>query len=491
MAKYNRKKASTKTKNKEGAEAYKLSDELALYSLVCTSMLDNQFYRTRREMMSDLRKLIKKVDPEFVAKLAVYAREKMYLRTMPIVLAVELAKVHKGDDLVSRMTERIIQRADEITEVLACYAELNGQGRINKLSKQLQKGVARAFNKFDEYQFGKYNRDGIVKLKDALFVTHAKPKDKDQEELFTKIANDALETPYTWEVELSKKDGRSKAEKWEELIKSKKVGYMAQMRNLRNMLDAEISDECIDQVCGYLADAQAVQRSKQLPFRYYSAYRMLANNRNAKTSEVLTALNDAVKASIDNIPLLVDGDNVIACDVSGSMQMHMSERSSMQMYDVGLLLGQLLKLKNKSTIVGIFGDIWKVKNFRSENVLDNTAALHRIEGEVGYSTNGYLVIEDLIAKGKKKDKVFIFTDCQMYDSYGSGNTFKNSWKEYKSIAPEAKLYLFDLSGYGDTPVSTLDKDVTLISGWSEKVFDMLHALEKGGDVVSEICSVTL
>jgi len=486
-----KRKRSTKVKNSEKAEAYSLPKELELYSLVCTSMLDNQFYRTQKDTMTQLRKLVKAVDPVFVAKLAVYAREKMYLRTMPVVLAVELAKVHSGDSLVSQMTERVIQRADEIPEILACYAELNGQGRINKLSKQIQKGVANAFNKFEEYHFAKYNRDGIVKMKDALFVTHPVPKDKNQEELFAKIANDNLEVPYTWEVELSKKDGRSKKEKWEDLIASKKVGYMALMRNLRNMLDAEVSKEHVEQVCGYLSSPEAVQKARQLPFRFFSAYQMLYNHGNPLSKDVLVALNEAVRVSIDNVPFLIEGENVIACDVSGSMQTNMSERSQMQMYDVGLLLGQLLKLRAKDTVVGIFGDIWKVKNFRSEKVLDNTMALHSIEGEVGYSTNGYLVIEDLIAKGKKKDKVFIFTDCQMWDSYGVGNSFRESWKTYKKIAPEAKLYLFDLQGYGNTPVSVLDKDVTFVSGWSDKIFEMLEALESGSDAVAEIEKIVL
>ena len=119
-----------------------------------------------------------------MAKLAVYVREKMHLRSIPLVLTVELAKQHNGDGLVSKLTNRVVQRADEITELLAYYAMANVAKelkKLNKFSKQLQKGLADAFNKFDEYQFAKYNREAEVKLKDALFLVHPKAKDEAQQ----------------------------------------------------------------------------------------------------------------------------------------------------------------------------------------------------------------------------------------------------------------------------------------------------------------------
>jgi hypothetical protein len=117
--------------------------------------------------------------------------------------------------------------------------------KLNKLSKQIQKGLVKSFNKFDEYQFAKYNRKAEVTLKDALFLVHPKAKDENQQAIFNKIVNDSLETPYTWEVELSvlgqtkfADDAERKAafkNKWEELIFSNKLGYMATLRNLRNI----------------------------------------------------------------------------------------------------------------------------------------------------------------------------------------------------------------------------------------------------------------
>jgi len=160
MAKFN---TATKkinvTTNYEGAEAYKLSPELELYSAVCTTILNNNFYEKDEDRLNRLVKLIKQCSPDFVAKLAIYAREKMYLRSVPVLLAIELAKIHKGDSLVSKMVNRIVQRPDEITELLACYQKgRKDTKKLNKLNKQIQKGIRTIFEsgKFDEYQYAKW-----------------------------------------------------------------------------------------------------------------------------------------------------------------------------------------------------------------------------------------------------------------------------------------------------------------------------------------------
>jgi len=502
MAKYNvPSKGKDKVVNKEGAEAYSMNPEMELYSLVCTSIMQPKFYETEEEQLDRLRKLIGQCSDEFVGKLAVYARDKMYLRLIPLVLAVELAR--KKSKLTANVLDKVIQRADEITETLAYYQFANQRTdtkKLNKLSNQLKKGIAKAFHKFSEYQLAKYNRDSVVKLKDAMFLTHPKPKNKEEEILFKKIANDTLEVPYTWEVELSKlgqqkfetEQEKKKAftQKWEELIDSKKVGYMALLRNLRNILNADVSSKHITKVCDFLSSAESVRKSKQLPFRFFSAYREIESNPSFSNSQVATALEEAVKISIENLKG-VEGKVLIACDVSGSMESTISPKSSVERYDIGLLLGQLLSLKTPANKVGIFGDTFKIKHFTSKEPLQNTLRLHEIEGEVGYSTNGYKVIDWLLENNTIVDKIFIFTDCQMWDSYGGGNTFASHWIAYKKIAPNCQLHLFDLAGYGDTPVSIKGNDVYFVAGWSDKVFEMLEAIKQGQSVVQKIKEIEL
>ena len=493
MATFNKKAKAETTLNHEGAKAYALSPEMELYILVVTSMFTDKFYEANDDRVSRLRALIVKTKPEFVAKLAIYAREKMYLRTMPLVLMVELAKVHSGDNLVSQALARVVQRADELTETLAYYAIANDRKdtkKLGKLSKQIKKGLAIAFNKFDEYQFGKYNRDGEITLKDALFIVHPTPANDQQAALFTKIVEDTLEIPFTWETELSAKG--NKAEVWQGLVNSEKLPYMATLRNLRNMLDANVDQHDLATVAEMISDTYQVRKSKQLPFRYLSAYRELKGNTSPCTSMILDSLETAIQKSAENIKGFgFDTVVAIGCDVSGSMQTTISPKSKIQNYDIGLLLGMLLQSRCKSVVSGMFGDTFKIINLPKTSILQNVDELHHREGEVGYSTNGHEVLKTLEKKEIKADKVMMFTDNQMWNSYGTSDTMQKAWTSYKKFYPAAKLYLFDLAGYGTTPVSLVGSDVYLIAGWSDKVFDVMDAYDKGDSAIKHIDEISL
>jgi len=492
------------TLNHEGAKAFTLTPQLELYTAVATAALSDKFYENTNAGLNRIKALIEKNDAVFVAKLAVYAREQMHLRSIPLVLAVELAKQHNGDGLVAALTERVVQRADEITELLSYYAlsnERTDAKQLNKLSKQLQKGLAAAFNRFDEYQFAKYNRDANITLKDALFVVHPKAKDENQQALFDKIVNDNLQTPYTWETELSAlgqqlydsaalKQQAVKV-KWEELIFSNKLGYMALLRNLRNIIEANVSTDALNKACSYLTNAKAVANSKQLPFRFLAAYRELAGLTSGRVSTVLDALEQAVLQSAANIEGFDDSNRVvIAADMSGSMQTPMSAKSTMYRYEVGLVLAMMLQSRCANVVTGIFGQTYKRIQLPHSNMLSNASQLSAMLGEVGHSTNGYLVIADLLQRRQVVDKVLLFTDMQLYDDAGS-TSIAELWKQYKKMAPQAKIYLFDLAGYGNTPLNVLRDDVYLISGWSDKVFAVLNAVENGSGAIEMINEIEL
>lgn len=505
---FNFTKTSTPVTNHEGAKAYTLTPEMELYSAVVTASLQDQFYEKSTDRLERLRSLITKNDPGFVARLAVYTREKMYLRSVPLVLTVELARIHRGDNLVSQMAGRIVQRADEITELLAYYTLANNrkdEKKLHNLSKQLQKGLGIAFNKFDEYQFAKYNRKAAVTLKDALFIVHPKAKDNAQQTLFNKIVKDDLAIPYTWETALSaagqavydsekmKKQAFRKV--WEDLIDSKQLGYMATLRNLRNMLDYDVSTEHLMKVCATLSDREAVLKAKQLPFRYLAAYRELKGMNHGMIINIKRALEKALQTSVQHLKGFDANTRVvIACDVSGSMQKSISPKSKILLYDIGLLLAMLLQHKCEYVTTGMFGDRWKKVSMSPDNILGNVDEFYRREGEVGYATNGFLVLEDLIKRQYVADKVMFFTDGQLWDNTtntAKTNTMSAKWRAYKQIAPNAKLYLFDLAGYNTVPLDVREDDVFLVAGWSDKIFEIMDAIEKGSDAITEIASLAL
>ncbi|MES2516407.1 MAG: TROVE domain-containing protein [Bacteroidota bacterium] len=498
------KKANNVT-NYAGEKAYKLTPEMELYSAVVTAGLNDNFYEKSDVRLARIQELMLKNDPEYIAKLAIYARTEMYMRSIPMVLAVELAKANSGNAIVGKTVSGVVKRADEITELLAYYQMANNRNdvkKLNRLSKQVQKGLSESFNSFDEYQFAKYNRDAEIKLRDALFLVHPKAKNDEQQTIFNKIAANELAVPYTWETELSAlgqmkyENEKAKAvavkAKWEELIDSNKIGYMALMRNLRNILEAKVSVSHVLKVCDYLSDETAVANSKQLPFRFLAAYREIKILNSDLVSMVLNALEDAVVASAKNLKGFDENTRVlIACDVSGSMQKAISAKSKVLLFDIGLMLGMLMQSKCKRVVSGMFGDSWKVINISNRNLLANVNEFYKREGEVGYATNGYKVIDDLINRKVEMDKIMLFTDCQLWDSQFGGSSLAKSWKTYKVMFPNAKLYLFDLAGYGNSPVSLQSNDVCLIAGWSDKVLDVLYAIENGVSAVEKIKQVKL
>ena len=615
------------TTNHEGAKAWKMSPEWELYTIVVTMMgVGDKFYEKGNARVNRVADLVRKADPEFTARLAVYAREEMHLRSVPLLLLVELARCHQGDDLVYRAVGRTIQRADEIAELLMCYQWRTGRKSLKRLSNQLRKGLAESFNHFDAYQFAKYNRkDRKVTLHDALLLTHPKPKDESQAEIFKRILNDTLEVPYTWETELSaigQQSSVSTADKqkaWQQLIQSRRMGYMATLRNLRNMLKLHIDNESMQIVYDYLANPEAVRKSKQLPFRFLAAYIQLIGNESVSRSDwnPLLELLKGIKAKRQKIQQIVDDGRkgnflahvrqvnrfypenaycivnrvtlptsleyhhqkmhssyrvwkrrhfdhpsernllrlgklekllvklkkqekkfeeaidrrfekrmkrkygegsskllqaleaavchtamningfdedtrvLIASDTSGSMYQPISQKSSVMCYHIGLMLSMLMRFRCKSVVTGMFGDIWKTYEMPEGNILRNTIEMIAHEGEVGYATNGHKVIDWLIRERRIMDKVMLFTDCQLWDNTYNDEYLAKSWDAYKKIAPKANLYIFDLAGYGQSPVSMEREDVFCIAGWSDKVFDILAALERGNNAIDEIRRIVI
>src|SRR6202008_3634793 len=149
----------------EGAPARQISPELALRRSVLACMLwENQFYEDGVEIAGRIRELVPKVDAAKVAALAIEAREAMKLRHAPLLLVREMARHASHRALVAETLSRVIQRADELSEFVAIYW---ADGRA-PLSGQVKKGLAAAFTKFDEYALAKYDRAGVIRLRDVL-----------------------------------------------------------------------------------------------------------------------------------------------------------------------------------------------------------------------------------------------------------------------------------------------------------------------------------
>ena len=224
----------------EGAVAKQINAEQMLRRSVLSCLLwEREFYEDGITIAERIASLVPAVAAEKVAALAIEARSKMHLRHVPLWIVRLMAALPSHRRLVANTLTKIIQRADEITEFLALY----WANKKQPLSAQVKRGLAAAFTKFDEYQLAKYDRSGAVRLRDALFLCHAKPKDAEQEALWKRLIDGKLTIPDTWEVALS--GGADKKEAFERLMAEEKLGGLAFLRNLRNMLEAQVPIESI------------------------------------------------------------------------------------------------------------------------------------------------------------------------------------------------------------------------------------------------------
>src|SRR5580698_2321333 len=233
----------------EGAKGKRLTPEMELKRALMSCLLwEDQFYEDGVSIADRIKTLVPQVDPQRVAALAILAREDMKLRHAPLLVVREMARHEKHRVLVADTIARIIQRPDEMTELLAIYwADALGpmqQRKRQPVSAQIKKGLARALTKFDAYQLAKYDRDGAVRIRDVLFLVHAKPKDADQEMVWKQLVDGELAPPDTWEVSLS--SGKDKRATFERLIGQNKLGYLALLRNLRNMENAKVDPKLVE-----------------------------------------------------------------------------------------------------------------------------------------------------------------------------------------------------------------------------------------------------
>lgn len=478
MSKFNQtNKGVTKTTNLAGGAAYSLKDKEALMTGILTSFYgENKYYGDNSGQLVQLIRTVGKVDTKFVANLALYARKKMFLRSIAHVIAAELAFISKGSIFVRRTIAEVCERPDDMTEILAYYLSAHGK----PIPNSLKKGLADAMLKFDEYQLAKYNRKQTVALKDVLRICHPRPKNKDQEALFGRLKNDELQVPYTWEVELSAK-GNS-AEVWQELIASKKVGYMATLRNLRNIAQSGASNA--QEAYNYIANPVAVKNSKQIPFRFFSAYRELQS---VLSSRALEAVQRAMEISVDNL-LTLPGKTLVVTDTSGSMDSRLSERGTVSYNDVGALMCATAHKFCEDAILGVFGTNFATVNVsKLDTILTNVDKIKRVD--VGWSTNMWKVFEWMKQSNIKFDRVIIFSDMQAYSSslYYTDYTPQKFVDEYRAkVNPNLWVHSIDLAGHGTSQFSQHNR-LNLMAGWNTNILEYMVYAEAGiGKMINDV-----
>jgi hypothetical protein len=435
-----------KPRTHEGARARVITPEQALRRSVLSCMLwESEFYEDGVLIAGRIQELVPQVAAEKVAALAVEARERMKLRHAPLLLVREMARhaTHRG--LVAETLAHVIQRTDELSEFVAIYW---AQGR-QPLSAQVKKGLAAAFGKFDEYALAKYDRAGAIRLRDVLFLCHARPADEAQAALWKRLVDNELATPDTWEVALSaagRGEDANKRAVWERLLTERRLGALALLRNLRNLHLAGVSEELV------FTSLAALKTDRVLPFRFLAAARNAPQWEDALETAMFRALETR---TAEGRAVSLAGHTVLLVDVSGSMEVLLSRRSEMRRSDAAYGLAILLREIAEKVTIFTFSDRAQLVPSRRGMALRD--ALDKSQPHSGTMLGAALKHVDGESRGF--DRLIVITDEQSHDNVP---------------APRGKGFVINVAsnrngvGYGAW---------THVDGWCESVVEYIAELE--------------
>ncbi len=423
----------------EGAVAQRVGAKAELRRTVLTCLLwEDAFYEKGSEIATRIAELVRANKPEDVAALAREAREAMQLRHVPLFLVRELARRKGAGPQVADTLEQVIQRADELGEFVALY----WKEKKEPFSAGVKRGLARAFTKFDAYQLAKYNRDSVIKLRDVLFLCHAKPRDAEQAEVWKKLVEGALEAPDTWEVALSAQKG--KKETFERLLSEGELGGMAVLRNLRLMTAAGVSPKLIRQRLD-----KGIARA--LPFRFVTAARHAPKLEDAIESAMLKGIS-----GLEALP----GATGLVVDVSGSMNYRLAKKGETTRMDAAAGLAILLREKSDEFAIATFSD--KCVELPPRRGFALRDAIVKSQAHSGTFLKRALTQLHGSADWQQLDRLIVITDEQSHDG------ILPAWT--------AKAYVVNVAPYKHG--ISYGTGWTHIDGWSERIVDYIVAAER-------------
>lgn len=549
MAKYNSKKVAkqpTET-NFMGEKAFKLEDKEELVSTVMTTFLQNEYYEKESDKVKRIQNLLKKVDPLFAAKLAIYARNEGNLRSVTHLIAADIAKYIGGTDWSKRFYNKIVVRPDDMSEIVSAYANLNGmkQNDIKKIPNAIKKGFKTALERLDAYQLDKYKmKNRSVSMIDLIRLFHPKGTQKNAEAFKRLVKGKSLDDLYSSKIlekQMTKAGQETKSTTVQDKEEAKReaisevldnisgMPIMNLIRNLRNII--LYAPDKVDVACEQLRIERKILNSRLLPFRFATAYsevekmeykdnvvkpatmiyfesdtaihsQITENEFDSCKKKVLNSLEDAIQISCQNIPEL-EGNVAILIDHSGSCRgdgggsSKVSAFSEVNTAMIGNLFGSMMAYRQDNVYIGLFGDkLINVPMERDKKILEfNKKSFEIGKGCGGGTETGiYDFMRQCVKENKKVDNVVVFSDCQIGNGrgftpwYGTSHTdrdayFHELFKDFKKINPMCNFIVVNLRQSGGTSVFNKSLRILNIAGWSDKIFDVIKSNCKGFDAV--------
>ena len=473
MARFNKIKVGTATQNLAGGDGYKSTPELELTSILLTSFLQDSYYEKSAKRLDRLDEILKKVDPEFAAKAAIYARKTFGMRSITHVLASKIAKYASGKPWAKRFYHDVINRPDDMAEILSHY-----RTHSKSMPNAMKKGFARYLRNMQEYHYAKYsmaNKD--ISLVDLVNLTHPKPTLNSYEALRKLVEDGTVSSASkTWEASLSATKGDAKAKKdtWIQLLRANNLGYFAALRNVRNIV--EQAPEAVDELCVLLGNPQAIKASKVMPFRFVTAYNAVQELPSSdEKRKVIVAITTALERCLSNIPNL-PGKTLLMLDTSGSMYKSWSyknfndEVSAKSPIGMAAIFAAAMYKRMNADLLLYSNDVAKVSPNPMDSIMTIAGQLCQA-GQKG-GTNLGRAFDAIKHHHLRYDRIIVLSDMQSWMS-----SVKNSFYKYKtSLGVDPYLYSMDFKGYGTLEFP--ENNVVTLAGYSDKLFDLFEYTEQ-------------
>lgn len=515
------------TLNHHGSVVHQLDSLETLFSKVLGSLFGESTHyekRTAEKDYEDLCKIIEKVDDEdieYVLKIARLGREyNMIQYPLSVLTACMNDDRFKGQSFVDEATGRnklqsysqyIIRRGKDILDILATQMNVYGfqtTGRGKNLHRQtpipmqMRKVLKGKIESFNEYQLSKaLGESKQVSMSDAIKLLHPDPTNsrvrknfyKDIIEGKVKMGDDSKQV----QSEIAKVNNKNSKTTKKDVVKSIDTStVMAIVKNLVALDRAGVlaDKKAVDSIVAKLTDKKEVQKSRLLPFRFYSAYKEVSSLRSSEGKRrVLDALVEALDLSIDNLQDIV-GYSAILIDLSGSMNHSISSMSSVTAREVACVLGAICAKKGIADVY-VFADRCElVEVSKKSTVMDITDKL--INTHVGGCTNLDTALRKIEASGTKYTNLIILSDGDCYSQSGNSFRFSEGWgcryspdEDVNRLMKSGvfkKVYLNNLLGNNFAIVNTDDFRKNLITGFSERIVDVINTYSAIGTGASDI-----
>lgn len=546
MAKFGKKEKRLPTAvNEMGEAAYVLPPKEELVSTVLTTFLHDKYYEKETEVVARILAAADQTEPEFVARLALYARREGNMRSISHLLAGYLAKRVSGKEYARRFYRSICARPDDASEIFAYYQSTEHRG---KMPNAMREGFKSYLESLDAYSIDKYKmKRRKITLKDLANICRIKPSVRTAEAWKRLFNGDSLADLYESKIlnkELSKVGAENQTAEQKEDLKGevfreqladvKGMPIFALLRNLRNIL--QYAPDKIGEASRQLTIKDKILKSRLLPFRFATAYTEVEKyaaapaKTKAKTEvvfekdaaarasdeqiiaakkQILAALETALNYSVENIPTL-EGNTAVLIDHSGSVRGDAGGTSFVSAFSktttamIGNLFGSMAAYSQDNVYIGLFGDqLINVPINRDIGVLEFNQKSYARGGECGAATeNGlYVFLNDCIANKTKVDNFIIFSDMVIGDG-GSGGwdatsraglgDFQTLFKQFRHINPKCLTVSVNINQTSGKTVFDRSLNVMQVAGWSERIFDQITGQSRGYDeIIKAIDAVIL